>query len=79
MKCPECVAANLRSRVTPGYSYTTAMAGVSYYDEDGIWHSHDPNHHTTSYSCSNGHQWTESRIYSCHACERAEEVHNAAL
>ena len=68
MKCPECEASDKRSTVVVGPTVTTLMAGYEYYDEDGKYHSHDPNTHTTQYCCSNGHRWAEDRKSLCPAC-----------
>ena len=59
MKCPECQRQGLTSRVYPGMSCTTLMCDMSYYDENGDFHAHNPNKTTTDYRCSNGHTWTE--------------------
>jgi len=42
-----------------------------YYDEDGVYHHHDTNITTSSYSCSNGHEWTTKSRGKCPApgCE----------
>ena len=61
MKCPECQAEGIRSCVNVGRSMTTLMGWSPYYDEDGNYHSDNPNITTTEYSCSNGHKWTERR------------------
>jgi hypothetical protein len=42
------------------------MAGDTYYDEDGRYHNHDPN--ITTFSCSRGHSWGESRQHECQTC-----------
>ena len=68
MKCPECVKVRGRSVVTEGGGRTTLMSPNNYYDEDGIFHSHDPNITTTTYSCSNGHEWTDKSKSSCPNC-----------
>lgn len=65
MKCPECVKAGQTSRVTVGMSTSTLMSGSSFYDENGDYHSHDPNTTETDYACSNGHQWQESTRSKC--------------
>lgn len=65
MKCPTCVASGERSTVTPGYSVVTAMFANSFYDEDGQYHRHDPNSRTTSFGCSNGHEWADSTFPKC--------------
>lgn len=76
MKCPECVEAGKRSHVHVGATFSTAMFSSPFYDEDGVYHLHDPNGHTTSYSCSEGHKWAESRLRNCPApgCDWAEQV-----
>jgi hypothetical protein len=65
MKCLECVKNNQTSRVSVGGSTTTLMGFTPFYDEDGRYHSHDPNTKTTYYSCSNGHSWTETSKSKC--------------
>ena len=63
--CQECEKAGKASRVYPGVSMTTDMYFRPYYDEDGRLHDHDGNTSTTSYSCSNGHEWSKSRTGRC--------------
>ncbi len=60
MKCPECITENKKSQVRPGMSTVTAAYYQPYYDEDGKYHHHDRNTTTTEYSCSNGHNWSDS-------------------
>ena len=60
MKCPECVKNNQKSTMSVGASMTTLMYSAPFYDEEGRYHSHNPNTTTTEYSCSNGHRWSES-------------------
>jgi hypothetical protein len=67
MKCPECVASGLRSTVTGGGGSFTCMGWTPYYDEDGAYHSHDPNYRTTDWRCSLGHRWNTSRLTPCSA------------
>ena len=69
MKCPECVAAGEKSRVTPGLTAVTDMYFAPYYDEAGVRHHHDGNSRTTNYSCSNGHAWVESTLAKCGSCD----------
>jgi len=59
MKCPECVKEGKRSKVYPGMTFRTLLAWSVHFDEDGEYHVDDPNITTTSYSCSNGHKWSE--------------------
>ena len=65
MICQECKAAGQTSRVSVGGGCTTAMYCPPFYDEEGKYHSHDLNTVTTSYSCSNGHRWSESGLTPC--------------
>lgn len=65
MKCPKCVKAGKKSIVYEGGTVSTLMYSPPFYDEDGEYHAHDNNSHTTSYSCSNGHQWTETPTNKC--------------
>lgn len=67
MKCPTCVTEGKRSRVTPHGRVTTAAAGRTYYDEDGVLHSHDPNRTDSNYSCTYGHRWTTRTYRTCPA------------
>lgn len=67
MKCPECVETGERSRVYSGGSTSTAMGWQPYYDEDGIYHAHNPNRLTASFTCSNGHEFSHDMLQSCPA------------
>lgn len=60
MKCKTCEEEGRVSRVYPDVSIRTLMASQPYYDEQGVLHDNDPNKTTTRYSCSNGHEWTET-------------------
>ena len=74
MKCPFCVEAGLRSTIhTSGYGAVTLMGHHTFYDEDGKYHSHDPNWRSQSYSCSNLHVWYRSTRGGCCANDPFEE------
>lgn len=60
MKCPFCQEEGKKSIVTPHGGTSTLLGFSTYYDEDGNYHSHDPNKLTKDYSCSNGHKWFET-------------------
>ena len=60
MKCPECEKLGLKSKIFVGASSSTLLAAMPYYDEEGNYHYNDLNTTSTSYTCSNGHSWTES-------------------
>jgi hypothetical protein len=58
MICQECKKLDLKSKLYPGPSYTTATYYPPFYDEDGNLHHHDGSSTVTSYECSNGHSFT---------------------
>lgn len=74
MICKECQKEGKESRVYPGYASQTLLGWGSYYDEKGIRHSHDPNPIAQTYSCSNGHNWTESYLKSCSNCDYGKKL-----
>ena len=43
----------------------TRLPVQSFYDPEGKYHVHDGNTTTTSYNCTNGHNWWESTRGSC--------------
>lgn len=65
MICKQCQERGLKSRVYAGATGTTTMYCTSFYDEEGNYHRHDTNTSTTSYTCSNGHAWTETETPTC--------------
>ena len=68
MKCPVCVKLGLKSTLTEGAGMSTMMYSAPYYDEDGNYHNHDPNTHTHTLACSNGHKMTVSHKSGCIPC-----------
>lgn len=68
MKCPTCVEQETKSCVYPGMGSVTMMGWQAYYDEDGMYHSHDPNWTTTGYRCSEGHYWQGIGQTACPNC-----------
>lgn len=65
MKCPECVNQGQRSKVYDQGGSSTAMGWSPFYDEDGDYHSHNPNTHVNAYRCSNGHTFTTTTKPPC--------------
>lgn len=66
MICDSCKSEGKRSRIEILSSSSTLIAGPSpHYDEDGRFHVHDPNTTTTSFMCSNGHEWTKTAGVYC--------------
>jgi hypothetical protein len=57
MICPVCKKEGTTSRVVRGHSSSTLVHYEGYYDEQGKYHSDDPNTTTTDYKCSNGHRF----------------------
>jgi len=68
MICAECQAQGLKSKVTPGTGWETLLGWRPFYDEEGRFHSHNPNVTTRSYECSNGHEWTVKEKKPCPTC-----------
>ena len=61
MICATCKAEGQTSTVIgTGVSTTTAMYYQPFYDERGVYHSHDHNVISIDYRCSRGHRWTET-------------------
>ena len=68
MTCPECEANGLKSRVYSNGGSRTLMGFRTYYDEDGEYHIHDPNHFGESYDCSEGHSFVRITRNQCPTC-----------
>ncbi len=69
MICSKCVEEGTKSRITPGIGSSTCMYCAPFYDEEGVYHNHDYNTIRYTYSCSEGHYWTESRNTQCPNCD----------
>lgn len=76
-KCPVCVEQDTKSKLYVSLGgIVTDMLGIDYYDEDGNYHSHDPNWRTVEWDCSNGHSGSFSTRGGCGICkDREVEVH----
>jgi hypothetical protein len=74
MKCLTCLEEGRKSTITPHGGSTICMGFSPYYDEEGKYHSHDPNTSSFWYSCSNGHEWGESSYRACPSCDYATEA-----
>lgn len=79
MKCPQCVKEGLRSIVRSHGGTVTCMGWSPYYDEDGTFHSHDPNRHANAFSCGNGHQFTQTSYLHCPACDYGKDSEEITL
>lgn len=73
MICPECKGKNLKSIVMINNTTMTCMGWLPYYNEDGKYHSHNPNKISTSYICSNKHCFNMSALAPCPSCDYGVE------
>lgn len=67
-ECGQCVSEGRASTVSaPTFGQATQIPWAPFYDKDDRekFHDHDPNRHTLTYTCSNGHQWTEDWYREC--------------
>ena len=67
MICPVCWWKGMKSKVYTSASFVTCMGWQSYYDEDGHYHSHDPNRASFGANCSQGHRWHIDQVHGCSA------------
>lgn len=68
LRCPVCVEQNLRSSVHSQGTTATCLGFRPYHDEDGVYHSHDPNRRTTYYLCTNDHSFQKIHYPPCPSC-----------
>lgn len=73
MICPKCKELNQKSTVQVGVGSSTLLYCPAYYDEDGVYHVHDRNKTTYTYSCSKGHQMTVKASSKCPNCNWGED------
>jgi hypothetical protein len=71
--CPACQQEGKVSTVTRAGVFSTAMPATSYYDEQGRPHLHDPNKHSESMRCSNGHVLKRVWTTRCASCDFGDE------
>ena len=79
MICPVCWWNRLKATVFGGAGITMPIGCHPYWDEEGIYHSHDGSIRSSYYHCSNGHKWKVSYVRGCSApdCEfRGEETYS---
>jgi hypothetical protein len=65
MICEQCKTECKTSKVCPGVGATTLVYNPPFYDEHGKYHHHDSNVTTSTYTCSNGHEWSARSTGSC--------------
>lgn len=71
--CPYCKEEGNKSKLFESMSASTCMYSSPFYDEDGIYHNHDPNILTTDYKCSNGHIFIVRAKIKCPNCKFGSE------
>lgn len=69
MICRRCQSEGTVSKVYDKGCSSTLMGFDAYYDEEGLYHSHDPNQRYCAYVCSNGHSFDVVRRASCGNCD----------
>lgn len=68
MKCPRCEKEGLKSYYYLSSGGGSTCAGwIPFFDEDGKYHSHDPNTTQSESHCSNGHKFIHKYMSKC--CE----------
>lgn len=72
--CDQCKELGMKSKIHGGWGEKTLMGFETYYDEDGKFHSHDPNKCTSTYTCSNNHRFTIKWITPCKSCDYGHGV-----
>lgn len=69
MICRICRSEGRKSSIRFTTEIITSEFTDNFYDEDGNLHIHDPNITETTYTCSNGHVWTEREVDDCAVCQ----------
>ncbi len=78
--CPKCKEENKKSFVTSdGVGGTTLLGWSDYFDEEGLYHSHNPNSNTSFYTCSNGHKFAVSCLDECLNCDYVKDSFKITL
>lgn len=69
-RCSRCNELDLRSTVRVGEQRSIGLGGTDqFYDEAGQHHSHYSSRYRLTFTCSQGHQWTETTQASCPYCD----------
>ncbi len=67
--CPFCEKEGKTSRLPIPPVQSTSMVGELYFDEQGVYHNHDPNWNMAVWECSNGHQFMRRTRSGCPSCD----------
>jgi hypothetical protein len=73
MICPVCKEQGLTSTLIDHGTEVTCLGYFPYHDEAGVRHSHNPNRHSTTYTCSRGHRCTRYFHQACPACGEVKD------
>lgn len=66
MTCEKCQKAGQQSKIfIKGSLNRSLIYHEAYYDEDGVYHDHDPNGYQQGFECSNGHVWVTENPIPC--------------
>jgi len=71
--CPACQREGRKSKVYSMGSARTMLGWNTYHDEEGVYHSHDPNEVKTGYRCENGHMFDVIWRAECPNCDYGRE------
>lgn len=74
MICNNCAEEGETSRLFIGAGTVTVAYSAPFYDENGIYHHHDPNWTTTTCNCSRGHKFTVRTKQGCLPCGIERQV-----
>jgi hypothetical protein len=66
--CPVCKEQGSTSTVRGCGTEVTCLGYFPYHDEAGVYHSHNPNRHTTMHRCSLGHLFEIYFYLPCPSC-----------
>lgn len=79
MICTKCKELGQKSTIRIGTSMSTCANYQPYYDEEGVYHSHDGNSHSTTYHCSNGHNIYVSQTGTCPNCDFGKDSYKVTV
>ena len=68
--CEKCNETDVVPKIFNLGTVRTLLDVKAFYDKGANYHLHDPNRDTTTYRCSNDHDWTECSVRSryCPSC-----------
>jgi hypothetical protein len=74
--CPVCQKEGVTSKVFDLGARKTLMGWEPYYDEQGVYHRHDPNVIDNAYRCSNKHTFYRKFYHKCcsEVCDYGSDI-----